>query len=258
MKKVNQKLILLLIVCLVGAISLDGCKKKKEGPKPTLPSSATMEMDFSAFPQAKSLSGVQDTSNRGVGVINVAVWHTLLSFTLALPVLAFKAALNQTPVAQDDGSWEWSYTVLGAAIKLNGKVENSTVTWNLYVDDFKWYTGTHDTGFSSGTWTFYKSKEENHEILGIAWTKNTATGTYDIKYTNIEPGGTENGGYIQYGLTTGSPYNAFYDIYNKGQNNLTNVKWNTSTKEGSIKDPKFYNDSNWHCWDAAGANIVCP
>lgn len=258
MKNVNKKLILLLIVCLVGAISLDSCKKKKDGPKPELPPTTTMEMDFSDFPQAKSLLGVQDTSNKGLGVINVAFWHTMLTVTLWLPVAAFKAAFTQTPVAQEDGSWEWSYNVLGATVKLNGKVESSTVYWNMYVNSFLWYKGTHNTSLTAGTWTFYKSQNENHEILGITWNRNTSNNTFDIEYKNIEVGAAEYGGYIKYGWTTDATYNAYYDIYNKGQDNLTNVKWNRTTKEGSIKDPKFFLDSDWHCWNSAGANIVCP
>ena len=58
-------------------------------------------------------------------------------------------------------------------------------------------------------------------MIGIEWHRDTEAGTADIKYTNIVPGGPENGGYIHFGVTGGYPHDAFYDIYNKGKENHT-------------------------------------
>ncbi|MEK6617052.1 MAG: hypothetical protein AABZ32_13275, partial [Bacteroidota bacterium] len=93
-------------------------------------------------------------------------------------------------------------------------------------------------------------------LLQIDWTKN-ATGTCDIRYTNVIPGGAENGGYINYGIVSDPKYDAFYDIYNKGQNNLTNIKWNRSSKAGRVKDQKKFGDALWHCWNTSLVNDTC-
>ena len=67
--------------------------------------------------------------------------------------------------------------------------------------------------------------------------------TGDIKYTNIIPGGAENGGYIYYGTQTGD-MTRFYDIFNKGQDNLTEIEWNHTDYHGHVKDPNKFGDSD--------------
>ena len=69
---------------------------------------------------------------------------------------------------------------------------------------------------------------------------------FDYLYDYFE----ENGGYINYGITNETPYNAFYDIYNKGQDNHTNIEWNRTTKEGRVKDAQHFLDAVWHLWDS--------
>ena len=86
-------------------------------------------------------------------------------------------------------------------------------------------------------------------MLGIEWNRNLDNSTADIKYTNIAPGGPKNGDYIFYGKTTDSQLDAFYDIYNKGQDSLTNIEWNRSSKAGRVKDQRHFEDTAWRCWD---------
>ena len=90
----------------------------------------------------------------------------------------------------------------------------------------------------------------------IPWIYSVLNG--DIKYTNIEPGGAENGGYIFYGKTTDTTYDAYYHIYNKGQDNLTEIEWNLTSKAGRIKDEKHYSDTDWHYWDENLDDIPAP
>ena len=35
-----------------------------------------------------------------------------------------------------------------------------------------------------------------------------------------------------------------YDIYNKGQNNIIEIEWNLTTKDGHIKDSLYFSDEN--------------
>ena len=53
------------------------------------------------------------------------------------------------------------------------------------------------------------------------------------------------------------PYDAMYDIFNKGQNNLTEIKWNRTSKDGRVKDPAHFGDEDWHCWNHLLEDTTC-
>jgi hypothetical protein len=50
-------------------------------------------------------------------------------------------------------------------------------------------------------------------------------------------------------VTASTPYDAFYDIYNAGRDNHTNIEWNLDEKYGRVKDPFHFGDEDWHCWN---------
>ena len=109
-----------------------------------------------------------------------------------------------------------------------------------------------------GSWTIFHEPNNPTPWIGIEWHRNPTDSTADIKYTNIDPNSDENGGYIFYGTTSDSIYNAFYEIYNKGKNNTTSIKWNIETHEGRVRDLKHFGDNEWHCWDSNLEDIDCP
>ena len=139
---------------------------------------------------------------------------------------------------------------------LHGKVVTSGVQWKMYISqengysDFLWYEGESNFLATEGNWTLYRSPELPNPMLEILWHRNVSEGTADIRYQNIEEGHPENGGYIFYGINQETPYNAYYHIYNKGQNNLTEIEWNRTTKEGRVKDQNKYGNEEWHYWDS--------
>jgi hypothetical protein len=94
--------------------------------------------------------------------------------------------------------------------------------------------------------------------LGIAWIQNLQDNTAKIKYTNIISGSSDNGGFICYGTTKDSTYNTFYTIFNKAQNNQTDIQWHRTTKAGQVRDPAHFNDSAWRCWDNSLTDRACP
>ena len=119
---------------------------------------------------------------------------------------------------------------------------NLTVT-DIYHNDF---------------WILKKNPSDPTDLLRIDWHRNITDGSSDIKYTNIVPGGTENGGYILYEVTIESPYDRTYEIYNKGKDSTTYIEWNSSTMEGRVKDSRHFGDNDWHCWDFDYQDIECP
>ena len=124
--------------------------------------------------------------------------------------------------------------------------------------DFLWFSGVSNLPLTEGTWTLNHDPNDPTPYIGVEWHRDLSVGTADIKYTNIVPGGSENGGYISYGITTETPYDAFYDIYNKGQDNHTDIEWNTTTLEGHVKDLRVFLDNDWHCWNSDLEDIICP
>ncbi|MFW5707837.1 MAG: hypothetical protein ACOCX0_07120 [Bacteroidota bacterium] len=270
MKKFRKFNSLLLIIVSLVLAPLAGCEKDDEGTPPQLPPPSSFNIDFSDFTEETKSQYANDTYiHRGYALLNVAVWNTIIQLHLAIPVAAFNEAFNHTPVPQADGSWLWSYDVeVGIntfTANLYAMNNGNTVEWSMYISktgqnpytDFLWFSGISHLDRTQGEWTLYKSPNENIPYVGIEWFTNGDENA-EITYTNIVPDGPENGGYIKYGRTAEVPYNAFYDIFNKGEDNLTEIEWDTITKAGRIKDPKAFGNDAFYCWDSTGADTECP
>ena len=54
------------------------------------------------------------------------------------------------------------------------------------------------------------------------------------------------------------PYQAFYDIYNKGQDNLIEIEMNTNTQEGRVRNLQHFGNEDWHYWDSHLRDTVPP
>lgn len=274
--------ILTLMPFVAWLLLLAGCGSEDvtgSGPEPPeIPPVSTFVMDFGDFTESTSFTQVSGdgetvllgatTENWSFASLNVLVWNTVLTVGLAVPVASFIAAFGKSPVLHTDSTWVWSYNFFANDVlhlaELHGRAVGDTVTWSMYISkqdaftDFLWYTGVSDVQVTEGTWTLNNNPDDPTPLLDITWHRNPDEGTADITYTNIVPEGPENGGYISYGITGGIPYDAFYDIYNKGADNHTDIEWNRTTKEGRVRDPNHFADSEWHCWDSALEDVDCP
>jgi hypothetical protein len=154
--------------------------------------------------------------------------------------------------------------VAGAAhlAELTGYISNDTVNWEMRITkanhytSFLWYYGKNSFDRSGGYWILNENPDSPSPLLRIDWTYE-GSGIGDISYTNIRPGGPENGGFIYYGSMDGE-LTRFYDIYNKGQDNLCKIQWNHSDLHGRVQDPARFGNTDWHCWDITLQNIICP
>ncbi len=271
MKKMR---IYLFVAFMLAAIVIQQSCKKDNGDAPTIPPQETFVMNFSDLDSSKAPSKYNDSkvdsgyTNFLYSAGNVWVWNVIITVGMAVPVASFCNAFNYT--AEWDKKekvwvWEYDFTALLAtySAKLTGEVDGSLIHWKMYISkengfqNFLWYSGDSYIDGTQGTWTLYDNAISNTELLGIIWHKNVSAGTYDIKYTNIVPSGAENGGYIYYGVTADTTYNAFYDIYNKGQDQLTNIKWNRTYYNGSVKDSIHFGNNSWRCWGTDFKNDIC-
>lgn len=258
----NLKSISLILV--LSAVVFSSCNKNKVAPD--LPPQSAFVADFSDFNNSKA---VADTTmvNWTHSAVNVAVWNAIITVGLAVPVASYVEAVKNHPAEyQGDNKWLWTYSFnVGGntfTAELYGVLKSETVEWEMYIsksgeyEHFLWYSGVSNLDNKHGTWTLYNKPSDPTELLGIEWNRATDS-TGNIKYTNIVPNGPENGGYIFYGNDSSSDLNAYYNIYNKGQDNLIQIEWSQANQNGRVKDTKKFGDDAWHCWDETHHDIDC-
>ena len=257
------KIIALLSLFIL--ISFQSCKKD-HGVAPDIPPESSFVTDFSDFDDSKNLAEMTAV-NWGHSAFNVAVWNVIITIGLVVPVASYVEALrNHEAVYQSDNTWLWEYSFdVGSSsftAKLYGTIKTGYIDWSMYIsqagvyEDFLWYSGTSMLDGSSVDWILYDNPTGQNELLSIEWFKSSET-TGNITYTNIVPGGNENGGYIKYGNDSETDLNAYYLIYNKGLDNLTQIEWSQTNQNGRVKDEHRFGDTNWHCWDTNYQDIDC-
>jgi hypothetical protein len=269
-----KKSIYLLFTLVLSTLFFADCKKDK-GEPPVLPPQESMVIDFSNFSSAKKsielLPGQKGTenSNWAYAAVVAGYWNVIINVNLAVPVLAFKVATEQTPVYISSKTWQWSYefTLLGTTYKarLTGQIGSSDVQWKMYIAgegtnsfaEVLWFEGTSKLDGSGGQWILNQNALSPVAYLQIDWTK-TSTSVGYVKYTYLKNDSILNS-YIEYGLTS-NVLNAYYTIhyYNGVKFSDVNIEWNTTTHNGHVKSIDYLGDSNWYCWDSNKVNIVCP
>jgi len=271
MKNYRRFIYILPVMLFTVGVLFYGCKKEDEKVAPTLPPQSAFVMNFSDFSDAsdttKSALQADTYLNWGYSFVNVAVWNTFLTVGLAIPVASYIEAFNHEAIYHPDtDDWTWSYNFNVGFVtyeaELTGALDGTMVDWEMRITqaggftDFLWYRGKSALDQSGGYWILAENPANPNDLLRIDW-KKYADGTADIKYANIKFGDPENGSYIWYG-TTLTAFDRFYNIYRKPSNNHTNIEWSSTLKNGRVKDPLHFNDTQWHCWDNNLLDIVCP
>ncbi len=268
LKKIGM---LLMFLGMSSTIFFSSCKKEEDpGVAPDIPPEGAFVMDYDNF--NKETKGADDTKsawNFAAAWLHVGVWNTILTVGLVVPVASYVEALKHEPVHHSGTTWLWEYDVAVGfstyTAQLYGTVDSDKVTWEMFVSkqgdsdfqEFKWYEGESNLSRTEGQWTLYKSNADPTAYLQIDWTKNAEDSTGTIKYTNIIPEGIENGGYISYGNGEAGELDAFYDIYNKGEDKLVEIEWNTVLHNGHIRSEHIYQDLDWNCWGTDYQDTDC-
>ena len=252
-----------LAVALI--FSFTSCEKESSEEAPGLPPVESMMMDFSDFsePPASSKSSASTTQNFVRSYLSVGFWNVSVTLVSALPVAAYAHALQQTPVYLSD-HWEWtyefalnnvSYDATLTAKRMNNQEFNVEMMIGLsaFPDNaVKWFDGVVSYNHTKADWTFYK--DGTIPVMAIAWNKDFESQAADLTYTYTEPDQVESGSFIMWEYIPGAVYDAAYAISMAA--GTTNIEWNVSTIEGRIKDPVFFGDENWHCWDSHANGLV--
>lgn len=286
MGRIRNLASVLALVMMVGIV-FAACKKDK-GKPPVVPPAGTMVIDFSDF----SLSGKKGVAfseaikdipdpeeNYMFSSQMAAIWNNIINVDLAVPVAAFKQALNNNPTWIADKTWEWSFNITGIAgsfsARLVGKNVADGAEWEMYIkkegtpafDEFLWFSGTTAADGNSGRWILNRNNEFPQPFLQIDWTK-TGTDISMVKYTYIRQNNDSGQpdpfrtSYIEYGKQTGT-YDSYFSvrIYEPVviQDFVTvMIEWDSTTGAGRVKALHKFSDEDWHCWNDEKFNVDCP
>lgn len=270
MKKLAFILLLLVIV-------VSSCKKDETpGNAPVLPPAETMVIDFSKFGTTEKSASLL-RSNWLYAATTVGAWNIIIGTTFAVPVAAFKIAINHQPQKIDGSTWQWQYTVDGFtsqySARLTGKLEATKVIWEMYIskegiesfEEFLWFEGTSNIDGTSGNWILYHSAGFPEKTVQIDWKKEDAE-VGEIKYSYIRELNNQrqsddfNGSTLTYGLQ-----DEVFDVYvsvHAFDNQIqefsdTFIEWNRTDYTGRVKAEHYFSDTSWHCWDNQGYDIEC-
>jgi len=257
---------LILGLTLLLAIVISGCSKDDETPvepAPNLPPESSFVMDFSDFENADTTSIYKSSlgyQNWWHAASHIFVWNIAINITFAVPVAAFYESFNHEGIWNADANaWVWSYDFLAAGVShtanLHASLVEGGVKWQMYIskdnafNDVLWYWGISNIANLEGEWHLNANPQNVEEVIAIEWDKDIETGEAHIKYTNVEAGAQEEGGYIIYGIANNEYYNAFYEIYSANLDNLMEIQWHRTQKYGRVLNEPFFGDDNWRCWD---------
>jgi hypothetical protein len=270
----GRTLLHLLLVLVIVVLTVTGCGGASGAP--TIPPVETLVIPIEDFENSGTggliCFDTGNHSNWDYAAFTVGIWGAILITKLAVPVAAFRASFQHTPVQQPDGSWIWLYSVnIGNATytaKLHAQFTTEVITagihWSMNISkegeyqDFLWYYGECDLPATEGFWILKDSPANPTDLLQIDWSRDISTGTHAVTYTNIVPGDPENGGYIDVEYTKENPYDYIWDLYNKSGGNHTYIGWSSTTGEGRVQDFQHFGNDDWHCWASNHTNVTCP
>ena len=249
---------------------------------PQLPDTETFTMPTAALDHTDSDTSAAATHTSGhtyrnwiYAGINLAVWHTVVVVNVAVPTAAFARAANETPVHIGNGVFEWAYQyqappALGGKnydVVLTAEYINAAqeVEWIMTVSEqggfsnFEWYRGTSAVDGSESHFTVYHQPYNPEPYMQMDFQGGPNVANQSLRFTNIRPNRNDTGSYIEYRVEPNSPFNRAFDV-NAGPNHpgkYVEIQWNEPSRDGRVKGPQFYNDTDWHCWDAHQVDTDC-
>jgi hypothetical protein len=264
----SRSIIFLLIISIT--FFNTSCKKDKAGEKPDLPPQESLIMDFSDFDSRPDEKGKGTTYNNFVySYLNVLFWNTISASTLAVPAVAYGHMLSQNARYVGDNVWEWvdyytynqtDYVATLTAARLNNdqfSVEMVIAEEATPESGFKWFDGVVSYNHTSASWNLYRYNGGSPvKVIEVDWSKDYEEDTSSLTYTYVETGQEQTGSSINMGTDPSLDYNAWYTISLADE--TIEIQWDRATKAGRVKNPDYFPDSNWNCWDANLADIDCP
>lgn len=273
------------LALFLGIALLSSCEKDPVAPggeeaAPQLPPQQSFIMPFDGFEDAdttgfktnkspETKSGPTTYTNWFLSASNVVFWNTLVGLGTAVPVASFREAFNHQATYAGNGIFVWTYDFKVAGkthiANLSGQFinNNQEIKWEMKVSqvggftDVTWYTGIVSEDFSQASWILNHKPASPEPFIQIDYALDKATDAFTIRYTNIIPDSPDQGDYIEYRTLPGADLNRGYDVFRIQENNFLEIQWEVPSYEGRVKNPAFYGDSEWHCWNDAQMDVDC-
>lgn len=274
-----------LLALFLGITLLTSCEKEPVVPggeemPPQLPPQESFIMPFTGFEDADTsgLSGKSSPYEKGgpttytnwfVAASNVVVWNTVLGVTTGIPVASFREAFNHQANYVGNGIFVWAYDFKVAGktyiASLNGQFinNNQEIKWEMKVsqpggfNELVWYTGIVSEDLTKATWTLNHKPLNPEPFISIDYQLDKTSNALTLRYTNIIPGSPDKGDYIEYRTLPGATFNRAYDVLRYQEDNFLEIEWDVPSYEGRVKNPNWYKDENWHCWNDAQMDVDC-
>lgn len=248
--KFNFFKILFLIVLSFGA-----CKPPAK-VLPVVPPLESASFDFSFFEQTH-----KENTNFSFVSEKVLEWKSFLEDTIKIHSAILSNAKQNDFEFQKEKTWMNSFSFntdgnYNYSTKFFGIIDVDTVYYKSFlsydtISDLLYIDGSAYQDNKIGQWFFNKPIIEENEykalkIFSIDW---DFSHNNHIKFINNEAG-SYNLNYLFYIDSVDNNYNAYLDIYNKGQENHSFIQWNKIDNKGRVKDKLRFNNDEWHYWDA--------
>ena len=266
-KKLRFKSLPVILMAATLLFIAVSCDKNPKGDQPELPPVESLFMSYADFDeQPVKKAALASHENYIYAYSSLLFWHSnpSITLTMALPIAAYGYALTQESEYVGDNTWKWSFDFqwnqLSLIVTLTASRENNE-EFSIKMDvahaelpslGVKWFDGMIRYDHTHATWTIYK--EGTLAVVDGEMNYNYETNAGDLKYTYVEPEMDETGSYILYGYDQEAVYDASYTVsYSTG---MTVIEWDTTTKEGHVKDENHFQDADWHCWDTLANGLV--
>lgn len=256
-----------MVLAWVVLFATTSCESEPKGDRPELPPAEILFMDYNDFAEEPGMTkGTEATYENFLHAFGtILFWHSphITAYT-ALPLAAYTYALSQEAEYLGDNTWEWSYdinwfgtdyTVSLTASRVNNEefsIEMDVALASLPNLGVKWFDGVVRYDHTQAAWTIYK--EGTVAVVDAEMHKNYETGVASLQYTYVEPEMDETGSYILYAYDPEALLDASYTVSLAA--GMTEIEWDTTTKEGHVKDEVKFGDADWHCWDSLANGLV--
>lgn len=280
MKKLSFAFALLLFFSVFQSCQKDPVQNPDELIAPSLPPAESFIIPFTGYEDLDttglhSNTGLDErggpTSFRNwfYAGSNLVVWNIIVGVNMAIPVASFLEAFNHDAVYDGQGSFIWAYDfTLGndtflASLSARLINNNQDVEWVMNISkvggftNVEWYRGVTSRDNSRASWSLNHRPNNPQALLDILHEKDLATGEISTRYTNRIPSDPNNGDYIEYKTSNGSTFNRAYDVFRANNNEMLEVEWKAPSGEGRVRNPNFFNDNDWHCWDQDLRDTTC-
>jgi hypothetical protein len=251
----------IIMACDNGPTSMDNDEP------PQLPPVESMETDFSVFDnnENKIATEKQNNINFAQAAARALLIKSIVDLNLAIPRVLLKAASNAEVEFNEDGEWEWRFTKQAGnstyEVRLLATRESEDeINWQFFItnsslgiDNRLFFSGTSNGDGTQGTWTYYDlQSSEEQPVSTIEWTI-TDEDDISLRLEILSNRFNNEGDVIEYTFDGTVKYLNYLDA---GDDEMTEIEWNTETKAGFLIAPN-YNNGEKACWDENLQDISC-